>query len=58
MVVPYPFTRAIFVYGDPIYVPRDGDVEEWRLTVENALNALADEAESNFETLWRIAGSE
>lgn len=52
MVVPYPFTRAIFVYGDPIHVPRDGDVEEWRLRVEQAMNALADEAETKFDELW------
>jgi hypothetical protein len=26
-------------------VPRDGDVEEWRLRVERAMNDLADEAE-------------
>lgn len=52
MVVPYPFTRAIFVYGDPISVPRDGDVDEWRQTVEKAMNALAEEAENNFDALW------
>ena len=45
MVVPYPFTKAYFLYGDPIAVPRDGDVEEWRLKVEAAMNALAEEAE-------------
>ena len=45
MVIPYPFTRAIFVYGEPIVVPRDGDVEEWRLRVEQTLNELEREAE-------------
>jgi lysophospholipid acyltransferase (LPLAT)-like uncharacterized protein len=45
MVVPYPFTRVLFLYGDPIHVPRDADVEEWRLRVEHALNDLAEEAE-------------
>jgi lysophospholipid acyltransferase (LPLAT)-like uncharacterized protein len=53
MVVPLPFTRAIFLYGDPIVVPRDGDVEEWRQRVEDALNALARDAELNFDQLWR-----
>ena len=53
MVVPVPFTRAIFLYGDPIVVPRDGDVEEWRLRVEAVLNSLAHEAERDFEKLWR-----
>jgi lysophospholipid acyltransferase (LPLAT)-like uncharacterized protein len=52
MVVPLPFTRAIFLYGHPIVVPRDGDLEEWRLRLEDAMNALAREAEENFENLW------
>ena len=45
MVVPLPFSKAVFLYGKPITVPRDGDVEEWRQTVERAMNDLADEAE-------------
>ena len=45
MVWPWPFTKSVYVYGEPIHVPRDGDVEEWRLKVEEALNALAEEAE-------------
>ena len=52
MVVPLPFTRAIFLYGEPIVVPRDGDVEEWRQRVEVAMNALARDAELNFDQLW------
>lgn len=53
MVVPYPFTRAIFLYGEPISVPRDANAEEWRLRIEQAMNALADEADRDFEELWR-----
>ena len=45
MVVPLPFTRALFLYGEPIVVPRDGKVEEWRGEIERRMNALADEAE-------------
>ena len=45
MVVPYPFSKALFLYGEPLHVPRDGDVEEWRERVERTLNDLADEAE-------------
>jgi hypothetical protein len=45
MVVPYPFSKALFLYGEPMHVPRDGDVEEWRVTVEKTMNALAEEAE-------------
>lgn len=46
MVVPLPFSRAVFLYGEPMFVPRDADVEEWRVKVEQAMNALADEAET------------
>jgi lysophospholipid acyltransferase (LPLAT)-like uncharacterized protein len=53
MVVAHPFSRAIYVYGEPMHVPRDGDVEEWRLRVEAALNELADQAENHFEELWK-----
>ena len=52
MVVPKPFSQAIFLYGPPIIIPRDGKVEEWRQRVEDAMNALADEAEANFDELW------
>ncbi len=45
MVVPLPFTRAVYLYGTPVFVPRDGDTEEWRRRLEEAMNELADEAE-------------
>ena len=45
MIIPLPFSKALFLYGEPIVVPRDGDVEQWRLTIEQTLNALAAEAE-------------
>lgn len=51
-IVPIPFSKAIFLYGEPMLVPRHGDVEEWRLTIERAMNDLADEAERNFDELW------
>lgn len=45
MVVPYPFTRAAFLYGDPISIGRDEDVESARLRVERAMNELAEKAD-------------
>ena len=45
MVVPMPFSRAIFLYGAPIAVARDADVEAERVRVERALNELEAEAE-------------
>jgi lysophospholipid acyltransferase (LPLAT)-like uncharacterized protein len=40
-----PFTRALFLYGEPIVIARDADVEEQRLRVERAMNELEAEAE-------------
>jgi lysophospholipid acyltransferase (LPLAT)-like uncharacterized protein len=53
MVVPFPFSRAIYLYGEPIPVPRDGNVEEWRRRVEDAMNDLAASAEEHFEDHWK-----
>lgn len=53
MIVPRPFSRALFVYGKPIVVPRDGDVEEWRQRIEQVLNEQADQTEVNFDEKWR-----
>jgi len=44
--VPFPFTRAVFLYGDPITIARDEDVEAARLRVERAMNKLSERAES------------
>lgn len=49
MVVPWPFTRVVFVYGEPIVVPREGDVEQWRGRVERAMNELAEFAEAQVD---------
>ncbi len=45
MVIPKPFSMGVFTYGEPIVVPRNGDVEEWRLLLERTLNELCEEAE-------------
>jgi lysophospholipid acyltransferase (LPLAT)-like uncharacterized protein len=52
MVVPLPFSRSIFLYGDPLSIPRDEDTERARERVEKALNTLAERAEQNFDALW------
>jgi lysophospholipid acyltransferase (LPLAT)-like uncharacterized protein len=54
MIVPLPLlSRVIYLYGDPIVVPRDADPEVWRKKVETAMNALADEVERDFDALWK-----
>ena len=47
-MVAWPFTRGIYLWGQPIHVSRDADAdaqEAARLAVENALNALTAEAD-------------
>ena len=53
MVVPIPFTRAIFLYGEPICVARGANVDEERVRVERVMHELADRVERDFDELWR-----
>jgi lysophospholipid acyltransferase (LPLAT)-like uncharacterized protein len=49
-MVPYPFSRGLFLYGDPFWVPRDADdaaLEVSRLELETTLNRLTDQAEQD-----------
>ena len=55
MVVPRPFSKALFVYGPSIEVPRHGDIEEWRATIERAMNELEARADREFDSLWVAA---
>ncbi|HEU4887321.1 MAG TPA: lysophospholipid acyltransferase family protein [Thermoanaerobaculia bacterium] len=45
MMIPIPFSKGVCVYGEPMIVPRDGDIEEWRLKLERTLKELSEEAE-------------
>lgn len=50
-MLPYPFNRAVFVYGDPITVERratDAEMEEARLKLQDSLNELTNKAEEYF----------
>ena len=47
-MVPYPFSRGLFLYGDPLWVSREADetsMEASRLELETVLNRLTDQAE-------------
>ena len=49
-MVPYPFSRGLFLYGRPLWVPREADEampEMLRVELETALNRLTDEAEKD-----------
>lgn len=46
MQMPLPFSRGVYVFGEPIVVPRDvSDMEPYRLALEEALNAITAEAD-------------
>lgn len=54
--IPLPFSRTLFLYGEPIEVPRalsDEEFERTRKEVEVRITALAEEGERDFERLWR-----
>jgi hypothetical protein len=47
-MVPYPWSRGLYLWGAPIWVPRDADaqaLEAARLELETVLNRLTDQAE-------------
>ena len=47
-MVPYPLGQGLFVWGRPIWVPRDAteeDLETKRLELESALNTMTAEAD-------------
>lgn len=47
-MVPYPFSRGLFIYGRPLWVPREADdpmLETFRVELETSLNQLTDQAE-------------
>ncbi|MEW5763849.1 MAG: hypothetical protein ACOYXN_04820 [Acidobacteriota bacterium] len=57
-MIPLPFTRVVFAYGDPIPVPRDLDdsgVEALRRRVEESLEGAVKRAQGALaeEALWR-----
>ena len=48
-IVPYPFSRGVYLWGNPIWVDRDADaaaMERIRLELENALISISSEAEA------------
>lgn len=54
--LPRPFARGVFLYGEPISVPREAtseDQERYRLRLENELNGLRERAAKEFDELWK-----
>ena len=48
-MVPYPFSRGLFLYGKPLWVPREAEeamLESLRVELETGLNQLTEQAEA------------
>jgi len=51
-LLPYPFSKGVFIWGEPVYVDVDSDLvhlEEKRLLLEQRLNQLTEMADGYFE---------
>ncbi len=51
-LLPYPFSRGVFIWGEPIEVDSHGDrtyLEEKRVLLENRLNELTERADRYFD---------
>lgn len=47
-LIPKPFSKAVIIFGDSIFVPKDAseeEVERLRLELQNAMNVLEEQAE-------------
>ena len=52
-LLPYPFSKGVFIWGEPIYVDSNGDrahLEEKRLLLERRLNELTERADHYFDS--------
>ena len=52
-ILPYPFSKGVFIWGEPIHVDPDGDrahVEERRIFLETRLNELTERADHYFDS--------
>jgi len=51
-LIPYPFSKGVFLWGEPVHVDPKGDrshLEERRLLLENRLNELTERADRYFD---------
>lgn len=54
--IPRPFSRGVYIYGDPIHVPRElteEQVEACRLEIERKMNAITSVGEEHFRDVYR-----
>ena len=47
-------TNLINLYGEPVYVPQDGDEEEARLKLQQSLEELEKKAPEAFDEVYKF----
>jgi lysophospholipid acyltransferase (LPLAT)-like uncharacterized protein len=47
--LPFPFSRGLFVWGEPFYVAKDADMEEARLELERQMQELTELADKQVQ---------
>ena len=45
MIIPKPFSRGVFLVGEPIYVAEGEELETARIRIQSALNELTEKAD-------------
>lgn len=48
--IPKPFSKRIYIIGEPMVIPEDGDVDEWCKIVGNKIKELEIEAEERYRS--------
>ncbi len=51
-IIPYPFTRVVVIYGEPVYVPRDSseeEIEAKRAELEERLVEMTERADQYYQ---------
>lgn len=59
-MVPYPFSRGLFWWGEPLWVPSDADearLEATRAELEASLNQLTVQADATVSSSCRPCGT-
>jgi hypothetical protein len=54
-MIPHPFSRAVWVYSEPIFVGPDEDLEKATQRIQNAINRVQAEAEAAVGRLTKLA---
>ncbi|MGF6906095.1 lysophospholipid acyltransferase family protein [Fusobacterium sp. PH5-44] len=47
--IPKPFTTMVCILGEPIFVPKNGDIEEYKKIIEIKLNEIDEESKLYFQ---------